>query len=148
MEVNKKTFFLEVGGMAVIEKVHKIFYDKIYADKWIGKFFVSIDQKVIESQQNDFMGQSFGGKSYYLGKLPIPAHKHMLITEELFILRTKLLTESLIEANVKQEHIEIWLKVDGAFKNGIVKKSISDCVKRFVTDELECHENPDIKKVS
>lgn len=148
MEEKKKTFFMEVGGRPLIEKVHKIFYDKIYADPWIGKFFISIDQKVIESQQNDFMGQSFGGKSSYLGKLPIPAHKHMLITEELFLLRTRLLTESLIEAKVSPEHIEIWLKVDGAFKNGIVKKSISDCVKRFVTDELECHENPNIKKVS
>lgn len=148
MEERKKTFFEEVGGMPVIEKVHKIFYDKIYAHKWIGKFFVSINQKVIESQQNDFMGQSFGGKSYYLGKLPIAAHKHMLITEDLFILRTKLLTESLIEARVSPEHIEMWLKVDGAFKHAIVKKGISDCVKRFATDELECHENPDIRKVS
>lgn len=142
MEDAKKTFFDEVGGLIVIQKVHKIFYDKIYVHPWIGKFFQSIDQKIIEGQQTDFMAQSFGGPAYYLGKLPVAAHKHMFIDETLFELRRQLLEESLKEVNMKSEHIEKWLKVDGAFKNGLVKKSISDCEKRFFTDELEIFENP------
>jgi hemoglobin len=148
MDEKKKTFFEEVGGMATIEKVHKIFYDKLYADSWIGSFFKEIDQKVIESQQNDFMGQNFGGKVYYLGKLPVAAHKHMFINEELFILRTNYLRESLIEAKVSAENIEKWLKIDGAFKNGILKKDISDCVKRYASDKIESYENPKNKKAA
>jgi hemoglobin len=143
----KKTFFDELGGLYVIQKVHRRFYDKIYAHPWIGKFFQDIDQSVIESQQNDFMGQSFGGKVPYLGKLPINAHKHMLISQELFDLRTKLLTESLEEERVSLENIQKWLRIDSAFKNGIVKKSVADCQKRFFTDELQCFENPEkVKK--
>ena len=142
MDAIKKSFFDEVGGIPTIAKVHKIFYDKIYAHLWIGKFFQGIDQKVIESQQNDFMGQNFGGPVYYLGKLPVATHKHMLITEELFELRKTLLLESLIEAKVSPEHIEKWLKVDGAFKNGIVKKSRDDCEKRYFTDSIQDFENP------
>ena len=142
MEEKKNTFFNELGGAFVIQKVHKIFYDKIYAHPWIGKFFQDIDQNVIESQQNDFMGQSFGGPNTYLGKLPIAAHKHMLISEELFEIRKSLLEESLKEAKICPEHIEKWLKVDGAFKNGIVKKSRSDCEKRYFTDSIQEFENP------
>lgn len=146
MEELKKTFFDEIGGLKVIEKVHKIFYDKIYADPWIGKFFQGIDQKVIEGQQNDFMGQSFGGKVYYLGKLPLAAHKHMLITEELFELRKTYLKEALEEVKVQPEHIEKWLKIDGAFKSGIVKKSRDECEKRYFTDSIQEYENPYVSK--
>ena len=142
MENNKTTFFDEVGGLEVIKKVHKIFYDKIYAHQWIGKFFQGIDQNVIESQQTDFMGQNFGGPVYYLGKLPVAAHKHMLINEKLFELRSFLLEESLCEAKVDPEHIKKWLKIDSAFKNGIVKNSINDCQKRFFTDELQVFLDP------
>jgi hemoglobin len=141
MEI-KKTFYDEIGGRPLIEKVHKIFYDKIYAHSWIGKFFQDIDQGVIESQQTDFMGQSFGGPNTYLGKLPISAHKHMLISEELFELRKSLLIESLNEAKVSSEHIEKWIKIDGAFKNGIVKKSRADCEKRYFTDSIQEFDNP------
>lgn len=142
LEESKTTFFLEIGGLEVIKKVHKIFYDKIYAHPWIGKFFQGIDQNVIESQQTDFMGQNFGGPVYYLGKLPVATHKHMLITEKLFELRSSLLEESLIEAGLAPEHIRKWLKVDSAFKNGIVKKNIEDCEKRFFTDSLQTYEDP------
>lgn len=142
MEEKKLSFFIEIGGMATIKKVHKIFYDKIYADAWIGQFFKKIDQTVIEDQQSDFMAQSFGGPNLYLGKLPVATHKHMYITEELFELRRSLLEMSLIEAKVSPEHRERWLKIDGAFKHSIVKKSLADCEKRYFTDELEAYENP------
>lgn len=142
MEETKKSFFDEIGGLEVIKKVHKIFYDKIYAHPWIGKFFEGIDQNVIENQQTDFMGQNFGGPVFYLGKLPVATHKHMLITEKLFDLRTTLLEESLVEAKLDPDHIKKWLKIDSAFKNGIVKKNIEDCEKRFFTDTLQTYEDP------
>lgn len=144
----KKTFYDEIGGKDIIAKVHKIFYDKIYADPWIGKFFHGIDQSVIESQQNDFMGQNFGGNVYYLGKLPVAAHKHMLITEELFQLRNKYLREALEEAGISEECIVKWLKIDSAFKGGIIKSKVEECEKRYNTDELLVFEKEDIYKKS
>lgn len=130
------SLFLKLGGKATLEKVHKIFYDKIYADPWIGKFFQNIDQVIIENQQTDFMMQAMGGPAVYAGAFPIPAHKHMLITEELFDQRQDLLKQSLIEANIPEELQNQWLKIDGAFRRGLVKKGIEDCEKRFNTDEI------------
>jgi len=141
-------FLEELGGKSILEKVHKIFYDKMYAHPWMGKFFVDIKQEVIENQQTDFMVQNFGGPSNYVGKLPIPAHKHMYITEEMFMIRQKMLEESLIEAGVIPSHREKWLKIDGAFRTGIVKKKVEDCEKRFFTDEILIIDNPDKKQAA
>jgi truncated hemoglobin YjbI len=136
------SFLDEIGGRPTLDKVHKLFYDKVYAHPWIGLYFKDIDQKVIESQQSDFMAQNFGGPAAYLGKLPGPAHKHMFINEELFKLRSGLLEDSLKEAGLSEEQIKKWMKVDNAFKGQILKKSIEDCKKRFATDDLVHFKKP------
>lgn len=141
-ESKKLSLFEELGGRKTLEKVHKIFYDKIYADIWIGQFFKHIKQDLIEVQQTDFMAQAMGGPKEYCGALPIPAHKHMNIGEELFKLRHAMLKDSLHEAGVAINLAEKWLKIDGSFKPGIVKKSISDCERRFTTDDILDFPNP------
>lgn len=142
-----ETLFLKVGGKATLERVHRVFYDKIYAHPWLSQFFKEVPQNLIESQQTDFMSDIMGGPKNYLGKLPRPAHQHMFITEELFNLRQDLLKASLEECGLQVEAIQMWLKLDAAFKKGIVKESVADCVPRFKTDEIIVHKNPlDVKK--
>lgn len=131
-----KTLYDFIGGREVLEKVHKVFYDKVYADSWLGQYFSEIDQSVIEIQQTDFMSQAMGGPACYCGKLPIAAHKHMLISEELFDLRTAYLKQSLHEVGVSSEGQIRWLKIDQAFRKGIVKKSRDECELRYKTDEI------------
>jgi hemoglobin len=141
----ESTIFDLIGGRPTLEKVHKIFYDKIYAHPWIGQYFKEIQQDIIEIQQSDFMSQAMGGPAIYCGKLPIPAHKHMFITDELFEIRTQLLKESLNEAKVDENGQSAWLKIDQAFKKGICKQSKSDCTLRFNTDEIIDFPNPEKK---
>jgi len=131
-----------IGGRTKIERVHKIFYDKLYADPWLGKFFVGIDQKHIESQQTDFMTMLFGGPKAYNGRMPIDAHEHIMISEELFAARRELLRQSLHEAGISSAEIEDWLRIDLAFKKVLIKKSAADCKKRFFTDEILDFPNP------
>ena len=119
-----------------LKKFAKCFYDKIYADPWIGKFFQDIDQEIIESQQVDFLQGAVGGRKVYSGKLPIPAHMHMYITDELFELRNQFVLEAIKEVGVPEELAEKILRVDEAFKKGLVKASVGQCEKRFFTDEL------------
>lgn len=146
--INGKSLYDSIGGKPTIEKVHKVFYDKIYKHPWIGQFFKNVPQKVIEQQQTDFMSDLMGGPSNYCGKLPVPAHKHMYIDEELFQVRSDILKESLVECGISKECIEAWLKLDGAFKKGILKKSISECEKRFPTDEILFFKNPNKKQAA
>ena len=118
--------FEQLGGIETIQRVHKIFYDKIYAHPWLSGFFKNHDQTHIENQQTDFMAERFGSAKNYVGQMPITAHDHMYITEELFETRQVLLKESLQEAGLSETLIESWLFVDSAFKQQVVNKSYSD----------------------
>ncbi|TWW08433.1 hypothetical protein E3A20_24390, partial [Planctomyces bekefii] len=116
--------------------------DKLYADPWLGQFFRTIDQKHIEAQQTDFMVMLFGGPKNYGGRMPIDAHEHIMITEELFAVRQLMLKDSLIEARVPEKEMADWLRVDGAFKKVLLKASPQDCKKRFKMDEILDFPNP------
>jgi len=120
----KTKLFDEIGGLETLQRVHKIFYDKVYAHEWLKHYFVNQNQTLIENQQTAFIGEKMGGKISYVGKPPRYAHIHMYITEELFEVRQALLREALQEAGLTPEHINRWLKIDGAFKHHIVKDSL------------------------
>ena len=123
-ETKNQTLFEAVGGLPTLRKVHKIFYDKIYAHPWIGKFFAGHNQEAIEARQTSFMAEKMGGDVTYYGKGMKMAHRQMFITQELFDLRSQLLRQSLNEAGVSDELAKRWLKIDRAFSGQIVKDSI------------------------
>jgi len=125
----KPTLFDAIGGLPTLQKVHKIFYDKVYAHPWLGKFFIGHNQEAIENRQTSFMAVKMGGDVTYLGKEPKMAHRAMYITQELFDLRTELLRDALKEVGVPDDLIERWVKIDSAFKKQIVKDSIEDFYK-------------------
>jgi hemoglobin len=132
----ERSLFDQVGGRPVLEKVHKIFYDKIYAHPWLKGFFKDVLQKTIENQQTDFMTSNMGGGKIYSGAFPINAHKHMFVTDEQFDVRYQLLKDSLREAKVPDDLAERWLRIDDAFRKSIVKTDPGQCQKRYFTDEI------------
>ena len=130
------SLFERVGGRSVLERVHRTFYDKVYADPWLAQFFASIEQKKIERQQTDFMSFAMGGPAVYCGRMVPRVHEHMNISEELFALRSELLATSLMEAGVDAEARAGWLKIDSAFQHAIVKRNLSECVPRYQGDQI------------
>lgn len=131
-----KTLFDEIGGRFPINRIMKSFYDKVYDDPWLGPYFKDIKREIIESQQGDFIQRSLGGGPVYSGKLPIPAHSNMFITEELYNLRHKYLEEAIREEGFPTHVIEKWLRIDDSFRDGLIKEKVSDCEKRFFTDPI------------
>jgi hemoglobin len=130
------SLFEDLGGTNTLRKVHALFYDKLYQDPWLGKFFAGIDRSNLENQQTDFMTSAMGGPQIYRGSYPIPAHQHLFIPEELFNLRHSLLKRSIQEAGIPEHLAQKWLKIDAAFKSGLVKSSPNDCKGRFKTDPI------------
>lgn len=113
-----------VGGLPTLQKVHKIFYDKLYAHDWLGPFFAGHSQQAIEDRQTSFMAEKMGGPAPYLGKEIKMVHEAMYIDRELFDIRHALLDESLKEAGVEDALRERWLRIDSAFMQKIIKKSV------------------------
>lgn len=131
-----------IGGRDVIARVHKVFYDLVYAHPWLGQYFRDVDQALIEAQQTDFIAQAMGGPATYCGKPPVVAHRHILITEELFDLRHELLARALSQVGVPPELAARWLKIDGAFRARLVKRSAADCQGRFKTEPIKAFPRP------
>lgn len=120
----KQPLFEAIGGLPTLQRAHKIFYDKVYAHPWLGRFFEGHSQAAIEFRQTTFMAEKMGGPIEYWGKEMKYAHEAMYITRELFDLRHALLAESLREAGVPEDLCQRWLRIDGAFMKHIVKDSI------------------------
>lgn len=113
-----------IGGLETLQKVHKIFYDKVYAHAWLQQFFAGHDQNSIENRQTSFMAEKMGGPNSYFGKDIKMVHETMYITLELFDIRNKLLEDSLKEAGVDEDLVVRWLRIDNAFRNQIIKGTI------------------------
>ncbi len=121
----RPSLFDAVGGLAVIERVHRRFYDKIYAHPWLGRFFEGHDQRAIELRQTQFMAEKFGGDIRYPGMALELAHRRMYIPERLLKLRRQLLRESLEEEGVEAGLIERWLRIDHAFWKDVRNDSLA-----------------------
>ena len=126
-----KTLFDRLGGKQAFIKVHKIFYDKAYAHPWLSKYFTDKPQEILESQQTDFMVQLMGGPKAYAGKTPKSAHRHMMISEELFELRSQLLSDSIKEAGIHDKLRTEWLVADATLKRALVKSSEKECTQSY-----------------
>lgn len=143
------TLFEKIGGRDTLIRISKRFYDKIYKHPWLSLYFKNTKQSIIEAQQVDFMTGALGGPKIYGGRTPVDAHTHLNITNELYELRKQLLTDTLKEENAPSELIDRWFKIEDAFKNHIIKKDISECTKRWVSDEiLDFSKQDPIRKVS
>jgi truncated hemoglobin YjbI len=130
------SLFEQIGGRPTLERIAKRFYDKLYADEWMKHFFKNTRQEIIERQQVDFITGALGGPRIFSGRLPHDAHTHINITPEVYEKRKELLIEALREEHAPEILIERWLRVDEAFKNQIMKNSVTDCKKRWNTDEI------------
>lgn len=136
------TLYDELGGKACLDRVHKIFYDKILVDPWLKGFFKDNEQWHLEIQQTEFMMRLFGGPIIYRGRMPKYAHIHMFIPEEVFMIRHQILEDSLKVARIPANLIERWLAYDMGLKLALVKKSTSECQGRYKNEPIVFIEKP------
>lgn len=119
-----------------ILQVNTDFYEYVYKDEWFKQVFCNVEQNVITKQQTDFIIQAFGGPSNYCGRMPSDAHPHIFIDEHMWELREEYLLKAFEKNKTPLEIANKWLKIDNAFKNVILKKSLKECKKRFNSDEI------------
>ncbi|MGL1956375.1 MAG: group 1 truncated hemoglobin [Colwellia sp.] len=134
--MTKSETFEGMGGRSILIKINQVFYDKVYQDPWLKKYFEAIPQQHIENQQVDFMQKVLGGENVYVGKNPTITHHHMFIPNELFDLRKKLLQEAFEETNADDELVKKWLMLDESFRRLIINKSPDECKARFKSDPI------------
>ena len=73
------------------------------------------------------MVQIMGVPKAYAGKSSKLAHQHMVITDELFELRSEILSASIKEAGICNDLRKEWLDTDRGLKRALVKTSEAEC---------------------
>ena len=137
-----KTLYNRLGGQATLENVQKIFYNIAFQDPWLAPYFTDKPQQLLEDQQTDFMSFLMGGPNRYTGKTPRAAHQHMVIRDELFEHRQKLLSQALKQAGIADDMAIEWLEADATLKRSIVKESAADCKQAYPTQQILDYPKP------
>jgi len=117
-----------IGGEEVVLRIHRRFYDVIFEEPWLGKFFRGKHETTLARKQTEFMVAAFGGENRYRGDTPAFVHMHMLITEEQLEVREALLRDAIRAEGLSEEIVERWLRVDRGFWAGLIKNSEEECV--------------------
>lgn len=129
-EDNDLNLLNDIGGEEVILRVHKRFYDELFDHPWLGAFFYGKSKETLIKKQSQFMIAAFNGPNNYRGDTPAFIHMHMFITDKMSDVRSELLKSTIMNEGLSESIADRWLKVDNAFRPGIVKKSIDECVMK------------------
>jgi truncated hemoglobin YjbI len=99
------------------------FYDQVYADPRLAPFFrFTTKQRAIEKQFS-FLKEIFTGEECYFGDRPFNAHHWMVISDDLFDYRERLMESSLRRYGLPEALIARFRRVDEVFRKQIVKAS-------------------------
>lgn len=97
------------------------FYTQVYADPKLSHFFKdSTKQRAIEKQYM-FLKAIFTGIKCYFGERPRNAHHWMVISNELFDYREKLMEDTLRKHKLSDPLIAQWRAVEEIYRKQIVK---------------------------
>lgn len=108
--------------------VHQYFYDILFEDPWLKKFFYGKSKETLIDKQTQFMVAAFGGENHYRGDTPAFVHMHMFITDEMSDLRQGILRDSILAQGFSAAIAKQWLEIDDSFRSSMVKKSVDECV--------------------
>lgn len=123
-----------------LTEILTIFYKKVYQDPKLSHFFdaVTLDRAI--GKQFSFLMEVFTGRKVYFGERPRNAHHIMVISDELFDYRERLIEQCMREWGLAEEHIKSWLTVHEVFRKQIVKSAPVPKKVRGVSLPLDGHE--------
>lgn len=102
------------------------FYSRVYQDERLANFFTDVTKQRAIEKQHSFLRSIFTGEKCYFGDHPKKAHNWMVISDELFDYREKIMEACLIEYGLAAELICRWRDVEEIFRKVIVKSKPLD----------------------
>lgn len=116
-----------------LHAIARAFYDKVYADPWIGRFFRGVDQGRQELKLVRFFHMSWNDTMYaqLQGQYLKEEHAHMYITPALFDLRQELFAAALRERGHDEALVQAFLAFNEVWRPYVVKGSRDECTAAF-----------------
>lgn len=98
------------------------FYAQVFVDPKLGHFFKDSTQQRAKEKQYLFMKGILTGEKCFFGERPRNAHHWMVISDELFDYREKLMEDTLRKHHLAEPLIRQWIAIDEIYRKQIVKK--------------------------
>ncbi len=106
-----KSLYEQVGGAPAVQLLVDRFYEHLWADSSLQKYFAGIDRNELKRHQRMFLNIALGGGEPYTGR-PLPeAHRDLKIDDVAFDKVADYLTMTMREIEIDEPVIKI---VDGA----------------------------------
>jgi len=105
----------------LMQEVLQDFYGRVYKDELLSPYFHGITMQRSIEKVYSFFQQVITGNKCYFGDRPRNAHHWMVISDETYLYREKLMIECLGRAGLSEEMIKRWIAVENYYKNVIVK---------------------------
>jgi truncated hemoglobin YjbI len=120
------------------------FYNRVFDDPVLAPYFQGVTKGRLIGQVFSFMRDVFTGEKHYFGMRPRTAHHWMVISDEVFDHRERLMEACLRRHGLTEPMVQRWRKTEEGFRGDIVKgtpwKLIVDGVEMplngFGEDEL------------
>lgn len=110
-----------LGRGAKLRAILEDFYGRVFADPKLAPFFHGVTRERVVDKQYGFLAELFTGERMYFGDRPRNAHHWMVISDELFDYRERLIEAVIREHGLAEEHVQAWLAAQQVFRKQIVK---------------------------
>lgn len=105
----------------LLNEILEDFYSQVFSDPQLAPFFKGSTQQRAKEKQYLFLKGIFTGEKCFFGERPRNAHHWMIISDELFNYREKLIEDTLRKYNISELLIKQWIAVDEIYRKQIVK---------------------------
>ena len=110
-----------LGEGQLLNEILDDFYEQVFLDSQLAPFFKDSTERRAVEKQYLFLKGIFTGEKCYFGERPRNAHHWMVISNELFDYREKLMEDTLRKHNLSEPLIEQWRAVEEIYRKQIVK---------------------------
>jgi NAD(P)H-flavin reductase/truncated hemoglobin YjbI/ferredoxin len=126
---------LEQG--AKLRAILEDFYTIVYADPRLAPFFHRVTKDHAVGKQYSFLADLFTGRHDYFGLKPFNAHHWMVISDELFDYRERLICAVMREHGLSEAHVRRWTALHELFRREMVKSAPRGLIVDGVEHEPE-----------
>jgi truncated hemoglobin YjbI len=111
-----------LGEGTLLNEILTDFYTRVFDDAVLAPYFRGVTKDRLIGQVFAFMRDAFAGTKNFFGLRPRTAHHWMVISDEIFDHREKLMETCLREHGLAEHLIERWRTFEEGFRGDIVKE--------------------------
>jgi ferredoxin/truncated hemoglobin YjbI len=108
---------------ALLRPILQDFYARVYADPQLAPFFSGVTQQRLVEKQYSFLHEILTGSPVFFGSRPRKSHHWMVISDDLFDHRERIMQDCLKTHGLAEKWIERLLQTEGHYRQDIVKSA-------------------------